>query len=261
MDATVSLDLQCVLYIEAVEGDGVFADRRGEGILEQTDLVFVEIDIGKHVLHHHIQHIARLEQVVDTRRLLTLDIGLLRLWVLAIDDLRHRLVDTDGQYHLLVILADFHLIQQPRGAGEWFLLQFLRRQVVGGQRQLFILVVFVEVVVGKVGLLLGSDDLLHQLYGGVVLTTVLTFLRTDRHLFQLLVVCLQRDVHLGAGLVVDGDFHVLIAYGTEGELPSQMLGNGVVAFNIGNHGKVVPLIDHAGIGYLLAGFSIGDTSC
>ena len=48
----------------------------------------------------------------------------------------------------------------------------------------------------QVGELLGCDDLLHQFHGGVVLTTVSSFLRTDGNLFQLTVVGLQLDVHL-----------------------------------------------------------------
>ena len=65
MDTTIALNLKRVLYIEAVEGDGILANRRGERILQKADLVIIEIDIREHILHYHIQHVACLEQVVD----------------------------------------------------------------------------------------------------------------------------------------------------------------------------------------------------
>ena len=67
MDATVAFDFHRVLDVEAVEVDGILADRRGKGVLYQTDLVVIEVNVGKDLFQHHIQHVARLEQVVQTR--------------------------------------------------------------------------------------------------------------------------------------------------------------------------------------------------
>ena len=67
VDTRVALNEQRVFDIVAVEGDGTIADRRRKGMLEQSHLVVINIDIGKDILRHGIQDIARLEEVVDTR--------------------------------------------------------------------------------------------------------------------------------------------------------------------------------------------------
>ena len=65
MDTAILLDLQGVLDIVTVERDGILADGRREGELQQSDLILVEIHVGEHVLHHDVEDVARLEQVVD----------------------------------------------------------------------------------------------------------------------------------------------------------------------------------------------------
>ena len=258
MDTRVALDLHRVFDVETVEGDGVLADRRGEGVLHQTDLVVVEVHVCEDLLHHDVQHIARLEEVVDTRCLLTLDDGLLRLRILAVDMLRHGLFDADGENELVRVLALLHLVQQPRCTGVGLLLQPLRCEVVGGQSQFLIFVVFVVVVVRQVAEFLGCDNLLHQFHGGVVLTAVFASLGLDGHLLEHGIVGLQGDVqrHLRGG--VDEHHLRLVAHRTEGEAPACMTGDAVLPLKVGDNGNIVPLIHRTGIGQRLAGICIGD---
>ena len=67
MDATVHADGQCVFYIKAVEADACLGHGRGEGALQNADVVLVEVHIGKDILYHGVDDVARLEIVVDAR--------------------------------------------------------------------------------------------------------------------------------------------------------------------------------------------------
>ena len=66
MDATVALNSQCVLDVIAIEPDTLFRYRRNKGVLQQTDMILIQIDIGEHILEHIIDDITRLEDIVDT---------------------------------------------------------------------------------------------------------------------------------------------------------------------------------------------------
>ena len=96
MVAQVLIHHQRILDIIAVETNGIFTDRRGERVLQHTNLIVVDVHIGKHILHDGVQDITRLEQVVDTLGVDTLDNRLLVVWLLAIDLLRYRLIHADG---------------------------------------------------------------------------------------------------------------------------------------------------------------------
>ena len=67
MDTTVAINLKRILDVETVEIDGILTYRGSEGVLYQTNLVVVKIDISKHLFQYDIQNIARLEEVVQTR--------------------------------------------------------------------------------------------------------------------------------------------------------------------------------------------------
>ena len=96
VETRVAINLDGVLDIITVETDALFGDGGYERILQQTDMVLIEVDIGEDILQNGVDDIARLEQVVDTLRGLTGDDGLLGVGITAVDLLRHRLVDTDG---------------------------------------------------------------------------------------------------------------------------------------------------------------------
>ena len=84
--------------------------KRGKGVLYQTDLVVVEVYVSEDLLEHDVQDVARLEKVVDARRLLPLDDLLLRLRILAVDMLLYALVDADGEDEFVGVLAFLHLV-------------------------------------------------------------------------------------------------------------------------------------------------------
>ena len=67
MVAQVTVHIDSVLNIVSVESDGILADRTDERILQQTDIVIVDVHIGKHVLQGNIQNVASLNELVDSR--------------------------------------------------------------------------------------------------------------------------------------------------------------------------------------------------
>ena len=113
LETQVLIDIESILDIIAVEADGIFSDRRREGILQHTHLVIVDVHIGEHLLHHRVENVASLYQVVDTLGVYTFDDGLLIVRFLTIDLLRHGLVDTDGQDKLVVIRTGLDLVDEP----------------------------------------------------------------------------------------------------------------------------------------------------
>ena len=171
--AAVAAHIDGVLDEEAVELDGILADGRGEGILEEAHIVVVDVNIGEHILQDVVEDVTRLEQVVDAHGVLSLHNAFLGTRVLAVELLRDSLVDGDGQRQLVVVLAHLHLVEQPLALLEDALLQGLGRQVVECQHDLLVVVVLVVVVLLQVGALLGGNHLLHQLNGRVVLAAVL----------------------------------------------------------------------------------------
>ena len=113
LEAQVLIDIESILDIIAVEANGIFSDRRREGILQHADLIVVDVHIGEHLLHHRVKDVASLYQVVDTLGVDTFDDGLLIVRFLTVDLLRHRLVDTDGQDKLVVIRTGLDLVDEP----------------------------------------------------------------------------------------------------------------------------------------------------
>ena len=113
METFVALHVDGVLDVIAVERDGPRTNGRRERILEHTDLVVVDIHIGEDILHHRIEDIARLHKVVDTAGVHTFDDHLLIVGFLAVDLLRHGLIDGDRQDEFIVVGTDLHLVYQP----------------------------------------------------------------------------------------------------------------------------------------------------
>ena len=181
--------------------------------------------------------------------------------ILAIDLLGDRLVDTDGQDHLLVVVAELHLIEQPRGTREGLVLQTLGCEVVGGQRELLVLIIAIIVVIGQIGLLLGGYHFPHQLDGGVVLPAIATLLGFDGHLGQLFTVGAQGDREGVLRQIVDGELERLIAHIADGKLPTLFAGDGEFSVDIGDDGQVVILIHHTGIGQRLTRLCINNGAC
>ena len=66
VDAAVTVYLQRIFDIVAIERDSPRAYRRREGMLQDAYLVVVDIHVGEDVLRHGIQDVARLKEIVDT---------------------------------------------------------------------------------------------------------------------------------------------------------------------------------------------------
>ena len=167
---------------------------------------------------------------------------------LAVDFLRDGLVDGDGQNHLFVILAHLHLVFQPRHLLELGRLQFLVGDFVDGECNLLVFVVLVEVAVVEVGFLFVGNHLPHQFHSRVVLAAVSLFLGTHGNLLEHLGVGLELDVEFRGGTGINGYHLRLIAYRTEGELPSVVSGDGIMAVDFRHHGHSVSFVDGTGKG-------------
>ena len=122
VNALVTLHIDGVLNIVAVEVDGGLADGRRHGVLQNAYLVVVDVDVGKEILGHHADNVARLEQVAHACRLLSLDDGPLSVRVAAVNLLRHRLIDRKWQYEFVVVGAHLHLVLHPLGFEEMVVL-------------------------------------------------------------------------------------------------------------------------------------------
>ena len=85
MDARIFFYGQSVFDVIAIEPDTLVTDRRYKGVLQQSDVVLVEVNVCEHIFHNSIDDIARLEQVVDSFRCLPHDNSLLRTGLTAID--------------------------------------------------------------------------------------------------------------------------------------------------------------------------------
>ena len=147
MNTLVLFHIHGVLDIEAIEANGILSDGRGEGILQQSHLVVVDIHIGKHILEDGGEYISCLKQVVDTRRVLPFDNALLAVRVLAVYLLRQCFVHRDGQYQFFVVLAHLHLVFHPRHLLQLGCFQLFGGDVVEGQCQLLVLVILVVILV------------------------------------------------------------------------------------------------------------------
>ncbi len=200
MDARVALYGECILDVVAIKADAFVADGRDEGILQQSDVVLIQVDVSEDILQDGVDDVARLEQVVDTFGGLSHDDSLLRTGITAIDFLRHRLIDADREYHLARLGADLYLFHQPGVFLEGASLELFGFQVVQGERNLLVLVILVVVVQRQVSLLLGCHHTTHQFHGRIVLTAVLLALGLDGDLCQHMLVRRQLDVQTALGL-------------------------------------------------------------
>ena len=246
--AEVTLHIDGVLQIEVVEGDSRSADRRRERILEQAHIVVIDIDIGENFLQGGVENFTRLDHLSDTIALLTLDDILLGLRVLAIHVLRHGLVDADRQGELAIVRRGLHLVEEVLTLAEELVFELFLLQVVECQRYLLVLIVLIIIMIGEVGLFLGSDDTAHQFHGRVFLAGVLATLGLHHHLGKLMTVVLELHLYK-MGLV--GHLHSLrlVAQCTHGEHPSRMLVDGKLTLAITRHSYLMPTVLHAGIRY------------
>ena len=145
VEALVTIYIDGVLDVEAIEGDGVLADGRREGVLQEAYLVVVDVDIGKNLLHEGVEDVAGLYEVADACRVLSLDDGLLVVRLLAIDVLCDGLIDGDGQDELVVPGAGLNLVDEPLALLGLGTLELVERHLVGSEGELLVLIILVVV--------------------------------------------------------------------------------------------------------------------
>ena len=191
MDTRVAIYLERVLYIITVEGDGSLTYRRCERMLQNTYLVVIDVDIGKDILGTDIHDITRLDEVIDTGRLLTLYDFLLVTRRPAVYLLSDRFVNTEWHDELTRQLALLDLFRQPGIFGKLRIGNHVGGDIVQGQRYLLVLGVLVMVTKGQFRLFLMFYHFTHQLHGRIVLATIAAALGLDGDLTQHLVVGFQ----------------------------------------------------------------------
>ena len=114
VETFVLFHIQGIHDIIPVERDTVVRNRTVERILEQTDTVFVHIHILENILQDRGHDITRIEQLVHTGRIDSLNNALLTFRTLAIDMLGHRFIHRYRKNMLVYLLAIFHLILEER---------------------------------------------------------------------------------------------------------------------------------------------------
>lgn len=148
-------------------------------VLEQTNVVLVDIDLGKGVLEQGVDHLARTEEVADAIGALAENDILFGIVALAVDLLRDGLIDRQGEYQLSRFGGFLHVLLEE---GHTFELAFFKdagRDVGEGKAKFVVLLDRIIVALLEIAHLLGSDDLLHQFHGGIVFARILGLLRHD----------------------------------------------------------------------------------
>ena len=242
MITQVAIYIYRVLNIIAIEGDGILSDRTHKRILQQSHIVVVDIYISKHILECNVKDVARLDELVNTRRTLSFDDALFRLWVFAIYLLRHGLVDRNGQDELMIKWACLYLIDEPLLLSKEATIKVRRLDVVESKRNLLIFIILQIVVVLQVGLLLCSYHPTHQFYRRVILTAILTALRFHHNFFKLLSIRFQLHVELYRSSRGNVNSLRLISNGTKRELPTIMSFDGILSHSITAHSHMVTFI-------------------
>ncbi len=160
----------------AVEADGgTGGDGAGEGVLQQTHLVFVDVDVGEAVLEHGGHDVARVEQLVDAVGLLAYNDVLLRAWVFAVNLPHDGFVDGDGEDEFSGFVTHLNVVLEEGEVLELAVFEDLFGHFVEGEGELGVFV-YAEVVVRvEVASFLGGNDVAHEFDGGIVLARIFRF--------------------------------------------------------------------------------------
>ena len=169
VDTLLLIHHEGIHQIVFVERDGPFADGADKTTLQQTDIVVVDIHVGKDIVQDGAQHITRTEKLLDTRGVHTFDDGLFAFGILAIDGFRSRLFDGDGENGLVGFGRDFHLILEEGELLVDAFLHLVRSDIVDGHLHLLVLLVLIVVVLLQLQCPLAGNHLLHELHSWIVL--------------------------------------------------------------------------------------------
>lgn len=180
IDAAAPINIEGVHQEVAVKTDGVVRrERTDEGVLQEAHLVVVDVYRRKAVLQHRVEDVARSKNVVDAVGALTQNDAFLRVCRFAVNLAHHAFIYGDGQDALSRVVTGLHVVEQE-GV---FLRPLPFRHVVGDvvdrEHEFVVLLQTVEVVRLECPQVFPLNHLLHELYGGVVLTAVPLFLPHD----------------------------------------------------------------------------------
>ena len=184
MIAQVTFYIDRVFDVIAIKGDGRTPDGTHERILKQSNIVVIDVDIRKNILHDHIQGFTRLQHLINALTLLSLDDAFLRLRLFAVDVLRYRFVYRDWENQFVVIAAGFNLVQHPLRLAQSATFQILWLDVTQRQRKLLILVILVVRMIIQMIFLLGCNHPPHQFHGRIVFARIATTLTLYHHFIQ-----------------------------------------------------------------------------
>ena len=252
MVAGVAVHTDGILDVEVEEADGRAPQGRGEGVLEQADVVVVDVHILKDLLEHGVDHVARLEDFVHTRGARGLHDVEVAVRLLSVEMLGDLLVDGDGKDELgRVDRRPLQVVEEPG-------LALLVDGVDLVLRECYLLV-FAAAVVGvvlQVRHLLLCDDTPHELHGRVVLAAVALAVGFDLDLCEAVVRGFEADgdAVLSPG---EGDGQLLIAHAADDNLRG-MVGQAEGAPTVADDILVGGGDEDVGIGHTIAIVGIDD---
>ena len=254
-DAAVGAHLEGVDNEIAVEAYGAAAaERTGEVVLEEADVVVEDVDIGEHIAQHGGEYVAGAEKAVDTHAAVTGDDALLGGGTAAVELAADGFLHGYGQHELAGFVAHLDMLLEEGHLLEFPFLKDLVRHLVEGESELRVLVHAEVVVLLRAYFFLGGNDLFHKLHGGIVLTRV--FLAT------------AGDDSLGKGALVGHELHVdppgrphadgLGGVADAGEAQAPLAErHTVAALLVGLRGGAL-VVGHVDEGQPLAGARVGD---
>ena len=259
--AEVAIDENGVFDVEAVERDGVFADGRHELVVKQSDLVVVDVDVGEKILQNGVEDVARLDEVVDARRIDAAHDFNLVLRVASIEVFRHGFIDRQRQNQFAVVRAGLDLVEQPFPFADRPLVeQFEWVDVVHRKGDFLVAVVLVEIVVFQVGALLRGDDAAHQFDGGIVFPRIFRAFFLDNDFVQLFGIGFQLDVEARGRFCVDENALRLVTDGRKREVPTVVPLDGISTVGVAADSDVVALVRSTRVEQCVACLCVGDNA-
>ena len=240
----------------AVETYGIArTDRTDEGKAQQAHIVLVDVHVCECIFEHGIEDIARCKQLVQPRSPFTGHNVFFRQGILAIDVTRNVFLKCHGQDELSSFLARFHMVFQKRHALETAFLKHLFSKFVNGKRQFLVFVVAEVIVLTQVVVLLGGNDLTHELHGRVFLAAVLLALAFHRGFLQHALLHRQADVNHALALL---HFFGYLAVADAGEDQRAVHADDGILSVVGRgRSHRLALIAHRGEGHGLTGLGVG----
>ena len=175
--------------------------------------------------------------------------------------LRDGFVYRDWQNELMIIGTRLHLVGEPLLFGKEATVDVGLLNIVHRQRNLLILVVLVEIMIGQIRFLLRSNHPFHQFHCRIILAAITIALGSHHHFFQRARVGLELHGHRKGRIRLHGELFALITHRTNGEYPPLMMLNRETSLCIAAHGHVVPFIGSAGISNRIARQYIGHYAC